>query len=441
MRGEYKTDSMNRPPYVDHIPERVRVLIIGGGIHGLGVLHDMASRGWQDVFLIEKSTLGSGTSSKSTKLIHGGLRYLERIRDFGLVSEALHERSLLLKLAPDLVRPLELIFPILKKGGAPGFYIRAGLGLYDFLAGRANVHKHRKIPKEEALAKAPILDESKFSQFFSFWDGQTDDLAMARRVAESSALLGGRISEHTRAVKMWPTENGWNVEIQTPQGELRTIGAMYIFNACGPWAGEFLSASQITDSVRGVNNRGSHIVTGDLGLKSALFLQSPEDGRIFFVIPWLGSTLIGTTEELHDTGADDVHATDQEISYLLENTNRYLKQKITENMIQTTYAGLRWLAIERGQSLSKTSRSHVITEMSAARGLCLTLYGGKYSTYRSLAREVGDRIVKHFGDFIPSQTHRSESWIKPSESSVFTSTHALERLGLDIPARRFKKAQ
>src|SRR5688572_18461828 len=122
--------------YTDELPTRVRVLVLGGGIHGAGVLHDMASRGWRDVHLLEKSRLGDGTSSKSTKLIHGGLRYLRRLSDFGLVAEALRERQTLMRLAPDLVTPVELLFPILKRGGMPRAMVKTGLSLYDRLAGR-----------------------------------------------------------------------------------------------------------------------------------------------------------------------------------------------------------------------------------------------------------------------------------------------------------------
>ena len=135
------------------VPDRVRVLVLGGGIHGVGALHDMASRGWQDVHLIEKGCLAAGTSSSSTKLVHGGLRYLKRIRDFELVIGALRERRLLMDLAPDLVKPIELLFPVLKKGGMGRFMIKAGLTLYDRLAGRLGINPHRLLSPDEIHAK------------------------------------------------------------------------------------------------------------------------------------------------------------------------------------------------------------------------------------------------------------------------------------------------
>ena len=186
--------------YKHDLPKRVRVLIIGGGIHGVGVLHDLVSRDLQDVFLVEKNTLAKGTSSKSTKLIHGGLRYLKRFSDFNLVAESLRERRLLLNLAPDIVHPLELLFPIMKKGGEKSFIVKAGLTLYDKLAGKSGIRKHRIVPKIEAEKAVPLLDVEKFKKIYSFWDGQTDDFALVHRVAASAVAFGGKISENCEEI-------------------------------------------------------------------------------------------------------------------------------------------------------------------------------------------------------------------------------------------------
>jgi glycerol-3-phosphate dehydrogenase len=400
----------------DQLPQRVRVLIIGGGIHGVGVLHDLASRGWKDIHLVEKDTLGAGTSSRSTKLIHGGLRYLKRIRDFGLVTEALHERRILMQLAPDLVHPVEMLFPVLKKGGMPGFMVKIGLFLYDLLAGRARLHRHRRLAAEEVASKAPILDTSLVRKVYSFWDGQTDDLGLVYRIAASAQKLGAGITEGCRAVKMRPTEDGWSVDLIDSAGILHTISALYVVNGAGPWAHQILSDSGIAPVYRAINNKGAHLLVDDIGLKAALFLQSTKgDGRIFFVLPWEGYTLVGTTESLYEGDPDAMKVDDAEVKYLLENVNQFLTRKLKHSEIKRVFAGLRWLAVESGHNISETTRAYSLGEKASRRGLLITLYGGKLTTYRNLSKVIGDRITRHFGDYKPSRTEDPSMWVTSHE--------------------------
>ena len=276
---------------------RYRVVILGGGIHGVGIAHDLASRGWRDVLVVEKSLVGSGTSAKSTKLIHGGLRYLQHPRDFPLVAEGLEERALLAKLAPDIVKPLPFIFPVLKKGGMPRFMVKIGLWLYDALSLGRSLGRHRWLLPDEAFNEAPVLDKSMFKGFYRFFDGQTDDLELTMRVAQSAEMLGATVVENMQALSVSHTATGWNIVLKTGD-ETTVVNTKYLVNALGPWAHEFLDASHIKPKVEGINNQGTHLLIRDLGLKSGLFLQSPEDSRIFFILPWKGYTLIGTTEAL-----------------------------------------------------------------------------------------------------------------------------------------------
>jgi glycerol-3-phosphate dehydrogenase len=394
----------------------VRVLVLGGGIHGVGLLHDMASRGWRDIHLVEKSAIGCGTSSRSTKLIHGGLRYLKRLSDFGLVAEALRERRMLMDLAPDLVQPVELFFPILKQGGMPRLMVKAGLTLYDKLAGKYRLEPHRTVGDAEIEAKTPVLNRDAVGSVFSFWDGQTDDLGLVARVAASARKLGAGITEGCAATRIVPNEDGWSVEVRTRTGQLRTISALYVVNAVGPWANTLLEASGIPPTHRAINNKGSHLLFRDLGLKAGLFLQSSTDSRIFFLLPWQGFTLLGTTEELYEGDPDRVHVKDSEVQYLLANCNKFLKQPLGERDVLATFAGLRWLAVEVGHGISDTTRAYVIGERASRRGLLLTLYGGKLTTYRNLSKTLGDRITRHFGEFRPSLTDTPPSWAARAET-------------------------
>lgn len=408
--------------YEKDIPQRVRVLILGGGIHGVGVLHDLASRGWKDVHLVEKSTLGAGTSSASTKLIHGGLRYLRRIGDFGLVNEALEERKLLTELAPDIVTPIEMVFPIMKKGGMPSFMVKTGLCLYDFLAGKNNLKKHRTLTEAEARDKVPNLDVGKFSKYYSFFDCQTDDLALVNRVAASAVALGATLSERCEATSIREFEDGYLVTIKRVDGTTAEISAQYVVNALGPWANTFLERSGFRPTHRGVNNKGAHLVLPDIGMKAALFLQSRAgDGRIFFVVPWQGMTLLGTTESEYQNDPDLASATEDDVEYLLRSCNEYMLRPFKRQDIKKVFAGLRWLAVEPGQSLTSTSRHFVVGQHEAPRGGMFTIYGGKLTTYRTLARMIGDDIVSRSADPKKSRTNEAAFWKAPGEGMNYVS--------------------
>ena len=403
--------------YTDDPPIRVRVLVLGGGIHGCGVLHDLVSRGWHDVHLVEKSKIGSGTSSKSTKLIHGGLRYLQRMSDFGLVTEGLNERRLLMELAPDLVKPVEFLFPVIRNAGMPRWMVKFGLSIYDKLAGRNRLGEHRLVSSEEVAFKAPQLDQDKCKVVYSFWDCQTDDLALVQRVAASAHKMGATISEHLEVVQIEANPDGWTVVVRKADGSRCAISALYVVNCLGPWANLILEKSGIPPNFRGLNNKGAHLLLPDIGLKSGLFLQSLKaDGRIFFVLPWLGSTLVGTTEVLYTANPDRVRADERDIEYLLDNCNQFLRQPLVRSDVRQVFAGLRWLAVEEGRGLSDTSRHHVLGERISGRGLIITLYGGKLTAYRDLAQSIGDRILEHFGEFKASGTANKATWVTASDS-------------------------
>jgi glycerol-3-phosphate dehydrogenase len=392
-----------------NLEARYRVVILGGGIHGVGIAHDLASRGWKDVLVVEKSIIGSGTSSKSTKLIHGGLRYLQNPRDFPLVAEGLEERALLSILAPDIVKALPFIFPVMKKGGMPRFMIKIGLWLYDTLSHGRSMGRHVWMSPEEALKEAPILDKKVFKGFYKFFDGQTDDLALVHRVAKSATQLGVTISERTKALSIKHEAIGWNIELQSGE-ETKSVTAKYVVNAMGPWAHEIFKASNIRPKVEGINNQGTHLLVRDLGLTTGLFLQSPADGRIFFVLPWEGLTLIGTTEDDFTGNPDDCRAQPEQIEYLIQRCNQFLSVKLTKNDVIKTFSGMRWLAKDSHSGLSATSRTHLITRHEHGSDLLFTIYGGKLTAYRALAKEIGSAIAKAFGDTTPSKTDQSAMW-------------------------------
>lgn len=400
----------------DPLPTRVRLLVLGGGIHGVGVLHDLATRGWHDIHLIEKNHLGSGTSSRSTKLIHGGLRYLRHARDFWLVSESLKERQVLMHVAGDLVKPLELLLPAMRGKGMPPWMLRAGLFLYDSLAAKARIKPHQKLSFAAAKEKIPHLRCDEMKQVFSFWDSQTDDLRLVRRIAASARSLGAKITEGCRAIGIRQTEDGWLVDLETADGKKHQISTLYILNALGPWANTLLEQSSIRPVYRGINNEGVHLLFDNIGLQAGLLAQSPEDGRIFFILPWNNMTLVGTTESIYAGDPDRLIIKEEQVNYLLERVNRYLDIGWSQKDIRAAFSGLRWLALDEKRDLSSTSRGYEIGEHASARGLLLTIYGGKLTTYRKLSESIGDRITSHFGEFRPSRTTEETMWVRPAHA-------------------------
>lgn len=394
--------------------KRVRVLIIGGGIHGAGVFHDLTSRGWKDVVLLEKGRIGDGTSSRSTKLVHGGLRYLQRLSQFGMVKESLRERKILMDIVPDIVKPIELVLPILKKGGRNRLTIKLGLQTYDILSGKYHLKYHEGLSVAEAKARIPCLNTDKINYAFSFYDGQMDDLELVRRVAGSGRTLGGELVEGAQVTQINQDQDGWLVDYKNSSGKIEQIRALFVINAGGPWAHEILNASKIVPTHQAINNQGSHLIFPDMGLKSGLFLESPSDGRIFFLLPWKGVTLLGTTEHIWDAKPEAVKISEEEIDYLLERCNAYLEPKLSKSQIIQTFSGLRWLAVDYGQNISSTSREDTLGYHYSGRGFLLTIYGGKYTSYRSLCERIGDEITKSFGEFRPSRTHLKDQWISAS---------------------------
>ncbi len=399
--------------YSNEIPKRVRVLILGGGIHGTGTLHDLATRGWKDIFLVEKNTLASATSSASTKLVHGGLRYLQNPRNFPLVGSALKERYNLKNLAPDLVFPLEFYLPVLKHAGLPGPILKIGLTLYDILAGKYGVGKNKKLSLKEVQENTPYLNMENVSSVYRYWDMKTNDYKLVHRVADSALHLGAGIREHTEALTITPTEDGWLVTVKdTTQDKVYEISTKYLVNTTGPWSNRLLEKNNITPDYKAVNSKGVHLLFPDIGHKAAMFLQSPEDGRIFFVVPWEGATLVGTTETEYPGDPDKLTCDDVDIDYLLEKYNSYLTKKFTREDIIKTFAGLRWLPTTDNKSLGKISRESVVSEIPSKGGVLYTIYGGKLTTYRLLAQNIGDRIVKHFKSFEESHTIDPGMWFK-----------------------------
>lgn len=357
------------------------VVIIGGGINGAGIARDAAMRGLK-VLLIEKGEIGAGTTSASTRLIHGGLRYLEHF-EFGLVYESLRERETLLRIAPDLVRPLAMAIPIYKQSRRGWLTIRAGMVLYDLLSWRKSLPGHRMLSRAESLERWPGLNPEGLVGSALYYDAQVEfpeRLVLAN--VQSAREFGAEVLTHTRVTSL--TASG--VEFG---GQF--VEASVIINAAGPWIDLVLAPVNGPRLIGGT--KGSHLVVRVFpgAPANAIYLEARSDGRPIFIIPWNKLYLIGTTDVPFEADPDEVRCEDWEIDYLLSETNLALPDaKLTRDSILQTYSGVRPLPYQ------SSTRRHFIREHPQLSNL-LSIVGGKLTTYRSLSEECVDLIFRKLG--------------------------------------------
>ncbi len=389
------------------------VLIVGGGINGAGIARDAAMRGLRTA-LVERGDLASGTSSRSSKLIHGGLRYLEQ-GHVRLVLEAVRERERLCRLAPHLVRPQEFIFPIYRDGPVGMLKLAAGLWAYDVLAGLWNVRRHHMLGARAVAAAEPALRRDGLSGAGQYWDCRTDDARLVLETVLAASHEGAVVvsyAEVSALVKEGGRITGARILDRLAGGEV-VARARVVVNAAGPWV-DRITALDEPSPPRLRLTKGVHVVVprGRVGNRAALVLHAVADRRVMFVIPWGEHTLVGTTDTDHPGGPDvppTVEAAD--VAYLLDTVNHYFPAAhLVPADVVSSFAGLRPLIAPRGRAtLSPSSVSREQEIFTSASGL-VSIAGGKLTTYRLVAAAVVERVVavlRAAGDrraFLPSRT-------------------------------------
>lgn len=378
------------------------VAVIGGGITGAGVALDAASRGLS-VALIEKRDFASGTSSRSSKLIHGGLRYLEQFH-FGLVRESLHERAVMSRMAPHLSRPLEFLVPIYSSAarsplGANKLKLRAGLWLYDLLAGRRNIARHRWLSREDALKLAPALEPTGLRGAFVYYDCLTDDARLVIEVIKAAAAHGAAIANYAVARGLRKNDDGLSsVQIEDVLGgRSYELHARVVVNAGGVWSDEVSRLSDASSPTKLRPSKGIHVVTlaEKFQNQTAVLIPSLGEQRFLFVIPWHGRTVIGTTDTDYEGELNEPVAEPDEVNRVMESAERaFPAAKLSSEDVISTFAGLRPLVrADHKQSTKELSRKEEIFESES--GL-ITITGGKLTTWRRMAERVVDLISKRF---------------------------------------------
>jgi glycerol-3-phosphate dehydrogenase len=380
--------------------------IIGGGINGCGIARDAAGRGWR-VFLCERGDLGSGTSSSSTKLIHGGLRYLE-LYEFRLVREALLEREVLWGIAPHIIWPLRFVLPHHKRL-RPMWLLRLGLFIYDHLGGRNRLPPTRTLNLRNDPAGAALKPE--FTRGFAYSDCWVEDSRLVVLNALDAAERGATIAPRTACVSAERSDGRWTVTLSDcATGQRRIITAKALVNAAGPWvaqvAGSVIGVSAPTAPVRLV--KGSHVVVRRLYDHDSCYIFQNADGRVFFLIPYERDfTLVGTTDEDFTGDPTDVRASAAEIAYLCTSASAYLREPVTPEMVVWSYSGVRPLYDDGTSAPQRATRDYVLKlDAPPDAPALLSIFGGKITTYRRLAEMSLAMLLPH----LPAVSGQTAGW-------------------------------
>ena len=363
------------------------IVIIGGGIHGVGIAQAAAVKGYS-VLLLEQTALAAGTSSKSSKLIHGGLRYLES-GHIKLVNESLRERAILLKIAPGLVKPVKFYLPIYKKTSRPAFYIALGLTLYTLLGKFAAYTRFHFVPKKQWPSLSG-LETKGLQHVFQYWDAQTNDKKLTKAVMNSALAFGADIAcpaEFNRAEK---TASGYDVHY-SQNHENKRCHATVLINTAGPWVNIVLDKIRPAPAKREVDLvQGAHVIIKQPAPVGVFYAEAPEDKRAIFMMPWQDQTLIGTTESLFTGNPADVRPTEKEIEYLLRITRHYFPNWQTDEVAR--FAGLR--VLPRGKSSAFSRPRETVFHQDQNHPNLVSVYGGKLTGYRATAEKMIKKI-KH----------------------------------------------
>jgi len=365
------------------VTREVDVVVVGAGIHGAGCAQAAAAAG-HGVLLLEQTAIAAGSSSRSSKLVHGGLRYLET-GQFRLVRESLHERTTLLRLAPDLVQLRKFHIPVYRDTRRQPWLLRLGLGMYAVLAGFASGAAFGSVPRRD-WQRLDGLETRGLKAVLWYHDAQTDDALLSRAVVRSAESLGAEFALPARFTGARLAAGGIDVRYATPGGE-RECRARVLINAAGPWATEVARRIEPAIAVPAVERvQGAHLVAPGTLREGVYYVESPRDGRAVFVMPWHGATLVGTTETRFRGDPARVAPQPRELAYLLEILGHYFPRYagLRPEALLGSFAGLRVLPAGSGHAFHR-SRETLLVPDRDGRPRVLSVYGGKLTTWRAVA--------------------------------------------------------
>ncbi|MEX2354238.1 MAG: FAD-dependent oxidoreductase [Gammaproteobacteria bacterium] len=389
--------------YGANMAAELDVLIVGGGIHGTGVAQAAAAAGYS-VRLLEQTAIAHGTSSRSSKLIHGGLRYLET-GQFSLVRESLRERRLLLELAPEIVRLVPFHIPVYKSTRRRPWQIRAGLGLYALLGGMAGDNRFSTLARSQ-WDSLDGLETQDLQAVFRYYDGQTDDALLTRAVMQSAQALGAELMVPARFLQARLENDRVVIEYEAGK-KAESCTARVLVNAAGPWTNQVLEKISPSIPIPEIELvKGTHIrVAGSMSAGN-YYMETPQDGRAVFAMPRDDSILVGTTEARFSGDPDKVAASEQEQQYLLDVLSHYFPhyQSPQNAAILSAYAGVRVLPGGEGNAFKRT-RETILKMDRSQRPRVLSVYGGKLTTWRATA----ENVIMHLSTSLPTRKPRART--------------------------------
>lgn len=403
------------------------LVVIGGGINGAAIARDGALRKLK-VVLLEKKDFGSGASTKTSKLAHGGVRYLEHFQ-FSLVRESLKERALLLKNAPHLVKPLPFLLPVYSQDPHPLWKINLGLSLYDYFARNGRLPKHSKISAESLLKQVDGLKGEGLSGGCCYYDLLMLDNRILIENILSAEQAGAKVYNYTEVVGLINDQDrviGVNF-VNSLTGSNGSFYGKAIVNATGAWS-TFVSEMEPNVSSHNLApTKGVHLIVPKIVSNVALLLRAPQDGRVFFVLPWEGDSLVGTTDTFYQGNPDKLSIDSEDCAYLLNALNAFFPDKhFTQSSILSSFVGLRPLvASNRITSASDVAREHAI---QVSKGGLISVLGGKYTTHRLIAEQVVDKVVMKLSSkqaFLPCETKKKAL---PGASGIYCLAEVQEKL-------------
>ncbi len=369
------------------------VIVIGGGATGLGIALDSTTRGYKTL-LLEQVDFAKGTSSRSTKLVHGGVRYLAQ-GNIDLVKEALYERGLMLKNASHLVSNQSFIIPNYKWWD--NFFYTVGLKMYDFLAGKLSFGKSVRINKKETSKRLPTIKTDNLKGGVVYHDGQFDDSRLAINIAQTSIENGATLLNHCKVMSLLKNENGIvnGVRAHDIENDISyNLSAKVVINATGVFTDEILQLdnAEAKDMVR--PSQGIHLVLDQSFLpgNDAIMIPKTDDGRVLFLVPWHDKVIVGTTDTLLDSHSLEPKPLEEEVEFIISTANRYLNKKVSRDNVLSVFAGLRPLAApkDKSEKTKEISRSHKIIISNSE---LITITGGKWTTYRRMAQDIINKAI------------------------------------------------
>lgn len=432
MKKEIKENSFERKKFIQVVRDpsiKWDIIIVGGGATGLGVALDAASRGFKTL-LLERADFSSGTSSRSTKLAHGGVRYLAQ-GNVSLVNEALHERGLLLKNAPHLVKMLPFIIPSYNWWGK--YFYGMGLKIYDWMARRFRVGKTILLSSAQVKEIMPDIKNKGLNGGVLYFDGQFDDSRLAINIAQTSAENGGVLLNYMKVTSLLKDEKGKISGVTAKDeidGEEFSLSSKIVINATGVFVDEILKMNSQTKNPIVTTSQGIHLVLDRSFFKGdhALMIPSTSDGRVLFAVPWHEHLLVGTTDTLLDFPSPEPVALESEISFVLKNLGTYLEKPPTRKDILSVFAGLRPLVVPgKEQGTKEISRDHKL--MTSPSNL-ITITGGKWTTYRKMAEDTINEAI-HVGNLEPKGCKTMNLKIHGYTTEVKKTSH-LDIYGSDL---------